>query len=169
MINKKFISIILVLLLLPVLVSATTYYVDRNSASCNDGGSGTALSAPLCTIRQANRIVQAGDTVLVRAGTYTEDDGSAVIRPWSSGAPNNYITYKNYNGEHVILTGRYQPISLSLGSYIWVEGFEVDVSDLIIVTSDFGKMSGFNNPKSDTNSDGIVDIFDVVYVASRFT
>jgi hypothetical protein len=46
---------------------------------------------------------------------------------------------------------------------------DVDLQDLIILISDFGKTSGFNNSKSDTNSDGIVDIFDVVYVASRFT
>jgi hypothetical protein len=46
---------------------------------------------------------------------------------------------------------------------------DVDLQDLIILIGDFGKTSGFNNPKSDTNSDGIVDIFDVVYVASRFT
>ena len=45
----------------------------------------------------------------------------------------------------------------------------VDVADLIIVASDFGKTSNFNNPKSDTNNDNIVDIYDVVYVASKFT
>ena len=46
---------------------------------------------------------------------------------------------------------------------------KIDVSDLNLVASDFGKSSGFNNAKSDTNNDGIVDIYDVVYVASRFT
>jgi hypothetical protein len=45
----------------------------------------------------------------------------------------------------------------------------VDIADLIIVISDFGKTSNFKNSKSDTNIDGIVDIFDVVFVASRFT
>src|SRR4030042_1976567 len=125
-----FILLVLLIIFLPVLASAATYYVDRDSlgGSCSDSNAGTALSAPLCTIRQVNRMVQAGDTVLVRTGTYTESDGSAVIRPWSSGAPNNYITYKNYNGEHVILTGVYQPISLTLGSYIQVEGFDIDGS-----------------------------------------
>jgi len=46
---------------------------------------------------------------------------------------------------------------------------KVDVQDLIIVASDFGKTTNFNNSKSDTNGDNIVDIYDVVYVASRFT
>jgi hypothetical protein len=46
---------------------------------------------------------------------------------------------------------------------------DVDLQDLIILISDFGKTGGYNNPKSDINGDSIVDIFDVVYVASRFT
>jgi hypothetical protein len=45
----------------------------------------------------------------------------------------------------------------------------VNVQDLIILMKDFGKTSGFSNPKSDTNNDNIVDIFDVVFVASRFS
>ncbi len=48
------------------------------------------------------------------------------------------------------------------------DGF-VNEDDFFIVASDFGKSLGFNNAKSDTNSDGIVDIYDVVYVASRFS
>ena len=44
----------------------------------------------------------------------------------------------------------------------------VDISDLILITRDFGKTSGYNL-KADTDSNGIIDIFDIVYVASRFT
>src|SRR4030042_2370980 len=44
---------------------------------------------------------------------------------------------------------------------------KIELSDLNIVASDFGKTTGLNNAKSDTNNDGIVDIYDVVYVASR--
>jgi hypothetical protein len=45
----------------------------------------------------------------------------------------------------------------------------VDIFDLQRVASDFGKTSGFNYPNSDSNGNGEVDIFDVVFVASRFT
>jgi hypothetical protein len=45
----------------------------------------------------------------------------------------------------------------------------VNSDDFFIIVSDFGKSSGFNNAKSDTNADNIIDIYDVVYVASRFT
>ena len=41
----------------------------------------------------------------------------------------------------------------------------VDIGDLIIVASNFGT----NNAVADTDSNGIVDIFDIVFVASRFT
>ena len=43
----------------------------------------------------------------------------------------------------------------------------VNSADFFIVVSDFGKASGFNNAKSDSNADNIVDIYDVVYIASR--
>ncbi len=45
---------------------------------------------------------------------------------------------------------------------------DVDIDDLIEVSLDFGKTSGFD-PDADTNGDGGVDIFDLVFVASRFT
>jgi hypothetical protein len=45
---------------------------------------------------------------------------------------------------------------------------KVDITDLIIVASNLGRISGFD-PRADTNTDSIIDIFDVVFVASRFT
>src|SRR4030043_6498 len=127
-----FILLVLLIIFFPVLASSATYYVDRDSlgGSCSDTNAGTSLTAPLCTIRQANNMVRAGDTVLIRAGTYSENSGrSAIIDPRSSGSAGNYITYKNYNNEKVVLTGVYQPIAFYSGNdYIWVEGIEVDGS-----------------------------------------
>jgi hypothetical protein len=48
------------------------------------------------------------------------------------------------------------------------DGF-VNSADFFIVVGDFGKSSNFNNARSDTNSDNIIDIYDVVYVASRMS
>ena len=39
---------------------------------------------------------------------------------------------------------------------------------LILVAFDFGKTIGFNQD-ADTNNDDVIDIFDVVFVASRMT
>ena len=48
------------------------------------------------------------------------------------------------------------------------EDGDVDVQDLIIVAKNFGLTAGFQS-EADTDTNGIVDIFDVVFVASRFT
>jgi len=44
----------------------------------------------------------------------------------------------------------------------------VDIADIIIVATDFGKTSGFDT-RADTDSNDEVDIFDIVFVASRFS
>jgi hypothetical protein len=46
---------------------------------------------------------------------------------------------------------------------------KVDVADLSVVASDFGKTIGLNNVKSDSNNDNVVDIYDIVFVASKFS
>jgi hypothetical protein len=67
---------------------------------------------------------------------------------------------------------RYEQISgtspLNVPGDLNGDGF-VNSADFFIVVSDFGKTSGFNNARSDTNNDNMVDIYDVVYVASRIT
>jgi hypothetical protein len=45
----------------------------------------------------------------------------------------------------------------------------VDSADFFIIVSDFGKTSGFNNAFSDHECNSIVDIYDIVYVASRMS
>lgn len=129
-----FSALFFVILFLPKAVYAATYYVDKASigGSCSDSNAGTSLTAPLCTIKQANQMVSPGDNVFIRAGTYTENSGhSAIIDPRMSGSASNYITYKNYNGENVVIGGVYQPILLGYpGSwtrdYIIVDGIKVD-------------------------------------------
>jgi len=44
----------------------------------------------------------------------------------------------------------------------------VDVADLIIVATNFGLTAGYDN-RADTDNNNEVDIFDIVFVASRFT
>ena len=48
-----------------------TYYVTGSSALCTDSGTGSQ-AVPFCTIGAATKKAQAGDTVLVGAGTYRE-------------------------------------------------------------------------------------------------
>ncbi|NIO22884.1 MAG: cellulase family glycosylhydrolase [Candidatus Aenigmarchaeota archaeon] len=45
---------------------------------------------------------------------------------------------------------------------------DVDIDDLVAVSIDFGKKTGFD-PNADTDNNGEIDVFDLVFVASRFT
>ena len=80
---------------------AETYYVDVTSigGACADTNSGTQEISPWCTLGQATATVQAGDTVMIRGGTYSE-----VLWPESSGTESDRITFQAYPGEIPILT-----------------------------------------------------------------
>lgn len=73
-----------------------TYYV---SESGNDANSGT-IASPFRTIAKASTVMTAGDTCIVRGGTYEES-----ISPTISGTKDAPITYKAYDGETVTITG----------------------------------------------------------------
>ena len=69
-------------------VQAETYYIALDGDDSNPG----SLQQPWRTITKANNTLQAGDTVLIRAGTYAE-----VIRPANSGTSNeNRIICKHF-------------------------------------------------------------------------
>jgi len=104
---------------------SATYYVDRNHASANDANNGTSESLPWKTISKANSTMQAGDTVLIKAGTYTTS--SNTIQPSRSGAAGNPITYKNFGTDVVnIATGSSgYGVRLENRSHIVVEGINV--------------------------------------------
>ena len=75
--------------------SGNTYYVSPDG---NDANPGT-LVLPWRTIQKAASIQVAGDTVLIKSGTYSE-----TVRPANSGTANAYITYKAYPGHKPVVT-----------------------------------------------------------------
>ncbi|CAH1192465.1 hypothetical protein PAECIP111891_00313 [Paenibacillus allorhizoplanae] len=77
--------------------AGTTYYVATNGSDSNNG---TSLSTPFLTIQKAALTAQAGDIVNIRGGTYRE-----TVTPANSGTTGNKITYQNYSGETVIVSG----------------------------------------------------------------
>ena len=103
--KKRLLIGIVLLALLPAFVSATDYYVDKDSigGQCNDNDNPGTITRPWCTITKANSELTAGDTVYIRQGIYEENDQSSIIKPRNSGSEGNYITYTNYNDEEVIL------------------------------------------------------------------
>ncbi|MGQ9872561.1 right-handed parallel beta-helix repeat-containing protein [Leptodesmis sp.] len=74
----------------------TTYYVAPNGKDSNVG----SQQSPWATLNHAAEVVQAGDTVYVRAGTYALNQQ---IRSKSSGTENAWIVYAAFPGEAVVL------------------------------------------------------------------
>jgi len=102
---------------LPVTVGPTTctHYVAPNG---NDANPGTA-GAPWRTLEHAASAVQPGNTVCVRAGTYTEEEVT-FSRSGTAGAP---ITFTAVPGEAVTIQGS---VTLARGtSYLNLVGFAV--------------------------------------------
>ncbi|MFG2821161.1 PKD domain-containing protein [Kitasatospora sp. NPDC048365] len=67
---------------------ASTLYVNNRSTACSDFGSGTA-EVPFCTISAASRVVQAGQTVEIAAGTSYQE----TVNVTNSGTPDKPITF----------------------------------------------------------------------------
>jgi len=81
---------ILFLFLSATFISAQTYYVDKNLNN----------NADFRTIEKAVDTMQAGDTIIIKAGTYHER-----IYIEKSGTQANPIIIKNYNNDKVIIDG----------------------------------------------------------------
>ncbi len=71
-----------------------------DQARGNNGNPGTA-AAPFKTLKHALGIVQPGDTVLVRNGTYASGQGGPVLT--RSGTANNWITIAAWPGERPVI------------------------------------------------------------------
>src|SRR5262245_22058855 len=77
---------------------ANTFYVAPAPAG-NDNNAGTQ-NAPFASVRKANEVVAAGDTVLIRDGVYTFTGPTAVgVQFTRSGSSGQRINYWAYPGE----------------------------------------------------------------------
>ncbi|WP_144392670.1 DUF1565 domain-containing protein [Pleionea sediminis] len=109
---------------------AATYYVDNQHESASDANSGSE-SSPWLTIQKAANTVQAGDTVIVKEGVYTElsnqSPGTDVrgLKPQNSGTANAPIIYQANPGDSVIIDQSNGGIGFYISgrSYITVKGF----------------------------------------------
>src|SRR4051812_11569399 len=78
---------------------AAVYYVD--AANGNDSSATpTLISTPWATISKAANTMVAGDTVLIRGGTYRE-----TVTVLHSGTAGNLINFQAYPGETPVITG----------------------------------------------------------------
>lgn len=104
--------------------AADIYWVDDNGAATwANAESDTPLSgASACSLATANANADAGDTVYLRAGTY-----STGIVPTNSGTSGNEILWEAYDGESVIIaTSGRAGVELDGVSYQIIDDIEVD-------------------------------------------
>lgn len=132
--------------------TGATYYVS--DATGNDTTGDGSVGNPWKTIQKAVDTVVAGDTILVKAGTYAEN---VVIT--TSGTSNNYITLRNYQSDLVtilppVLTSSREDTGISTNAdYIRIKGFRIvggntgiraaDDSNNVIIEDNF--VSGYGN------------------------
>lgn len=117
------------------------YYV---SPSGNDNNSGNRIDQPWKTIEKATQVLQPGDTVFIREGTYNE-----IVIPQYSGTKENHITYTSYPNETAIIDGsnyantylQYYDrgiVDLKTKQYINIIGLKVQNSAGAGITSRYG-------------------------------
>ena len=103
----------------PVAVFAADYYIDQAASNASDSNAGT-VSTPWKTITKANSTLRAGDTVYIKAGTY-----STFIEPANSGTDTSRIAYKNFGSDVVTISGGTHGIHLNARTYVTVQGINV--------------------------------------------
>ncbi len=95
---------LLILLLIgfacPSSLPAATYYVATTGSDANTAAQAQNIATPWRTINKAAGVMVAGDTCLIRAGTYRET--ATVANSGTSPAP---ITFQAYGGEVVTISG----------------------------------------------------------------
>ncbi len=116
-------KIFLAFFIFAVKLAAADYYVATTG---NDSSAGT-FDAPWKTIQHAADNVSAGDVVYIREGTYGERVSINV-----SGSEYGYVTFKNYDGESVVIdgsgltpTGGTALLSIENQNYIIIQGLEL--------------------------------------------
>jgi len=99
------------------LYTPVTYYVDQSHPQASDGNPGTE-SLPWLTIQKAADTVWAGDTVIIKSGTYNE---RITFGNRSRGAPGQVITFIAQPRRSVTMWGFYTRYA----HYLRIEGFNI--------------------------------------------
>lgn len=109
-------------------VSAATYYVD--GAATNDAGSGS-ISTPKKYIRSGVDLLESGDTLIIKNGTYTGPENSIgwnglVLQSVPSGSAGNYTTIRAETVGGVIVDSEYLRTAFQVYSGNTVDYLRID-------------------------------------------
>jgi parallel beta-helix repeat protein len=109
-------------------LQGTTYYVAPDGDDSNPG----TEAEPWQTIHKAADTLLAGDTVYIRAGTYSER-----VAPFNSGSAGRVITYAAYPGETAIIDGTGVAVPEYGGLFDLAERDYIRVSGLRVIHSEY--------------------------------
>lgn len=113
-------------------IAATYYYVAAIGG--NDSYTGTDTNKPWATFSKAMTVLQPGDTLIIKDGTYYQSLNVTV-----SGTSGNPITIKAEHDGLAIIDGQYSraPVTITSKSYINIEGIicQNSNSNVIEITS----------------------------------
>jgi parallel beta-helix repeat protein len=115
-------SLMVIAIAMPASAAASTLYVDRNASACSDTGNGSTAS-PYCTIGAAATRANAGQTVMVRSGSYAE---SVTVK--NTGTASAPIEFTAAPGANVIVNGAgvfVHGFTISSKSWVTIRGFTV--------------------------------------------
>lgn len=81
------------------LIAAAVYATDLHVAKTGSDTNNGSAASPYLTIQKAASVAQAGDVVIIHAGTYRE-----TVEPLNNGTPGNPIVFRSAAGEKVIVS-----------------------------------------------------------------
>jgi hypothetical protein len=119
----RFIAIVVMMLIVTLSAMAATYYVATNG---NDSNTGLTIDQPFATLSTAFAKIVAGDTIIIRGGTYA--NSSTISIPKITGTDSSTHCYLlAYTGERPVFDFTAQKSSDGIkliGSYWYVKGIE---------------------------------------------
>jgi len=99
-----------------------TYYISTQGSDSNPG----SISSPWRSLEFAVTIAKAGDTIIMRGGTYFMNEVWIDRNKGRGGAPGQYLTIKNFSGEQPFL--KYSSRRLIIhADYVRVEGLHLEM------------------------------------------
>ncbi len=116
-------SLFLLSFCLPYLAySGQTYYISTQGSNSNNG----SINSPWGSLEFAVTVAKAGDTIIMRGGTYFMNEVWVARKKGRGGAPGQYLTIKNFSGEKPFL--KYNSRRLIIhADYVRVEGLHFEM------------------------------------------
>src|ERR1041385_5570825 len=107
---------------------STILYVATDGSDSNSG----TITSPLATFNKAVNLLQPGDILYIRGGTYSQ-----TMSVGNSGTADSPIRISGYPGETVIIDGNYINPSSSWGALVNVSGSNAIVQNLTVKRSNW--------------------------------